>query len=134
MSDQGFSAGENLPIMALANDEIVDAPPTITIREAASKIADEAIGLLLLREGGTISGVLSERDIVKAVAGGLDLDGPVSAVANDGHLFWAEPTATVAEVAAEMMESYVRHVLIAGEDGEPAGIASMRDLLSIIVP
>ena len=31
------------------------------------------------------------------------------------------------------MESYVRHVLIAGDDGQPAGIASMRDLLAVIV-
>ena len=133
MSDQGFSAGEGLPIMSLANDELVDAAPTISVREAATMIHEEAIGLLLLREGDKIVGVVSERDIVKAVAGGFDLDGPVSTVAHDGELFWAEPTATVAEVAGEMMESYVRHVLIAGDDGQPAGIASMRDLLAIIV-
>ena len=49
-----------------------------------------------------------------------------------GHdtLVWSDITATVAEVATEMMDRYVRHVLIE-DDGQFVGIVSARDLLGV---
>ena len=133
MTDPGFRNAIDLPIMSLANDQIVEASPSISIRDAASMLDAEAIGLLLLRDDSGITGVLSERDVVRAVASGADLNGPASGIGSDRTLHWADPNASVADVAMEMMESYVRHVLIAGADKEPVGIVSMRDLLAIIV-
>jgi len=46
------------------------------------------------------------------------------------NLIWCDLEATVAEVASEMMERYVRHVLVE-EDGELIGIVSARDLLGV---
>ena len=133
MADQNFGDGVGLPIMSLANDEIIDAGSDISIREAAGILDTEAIGLLILKDGDKIAGLISERDIVRAVANGTDLDGAVSGIAGDQHIHWATPDATVGDVAMEMMASYVRHVLISGENGQPAGIVSMRDLLVAII-
>jgi CBS domain-containing protein len=44
------------------------------------------------------------------------------------RLVWCDVESTVAEVAEEMMEQYVRHVLLE-DDGGVAGIVSARDLL-----
>ena len=41
---------------------------------------------------------------------------------------WCDESATVGEVATEMMEQYVRHVLVE-RDGDLIGIVSARDLL-----
>lgn len=133
MSDQEFNNGVELPVMSLANDEVIEASVGITVREAATILDNEAIGLLLLRDGTDLAGVISERDIVRAVATGADLDAPATSVASDRELLWAKPTSSIGDVALEMMESYVRHVLIAGDDGQPAGIVSMRDLLATII-
>jgi CBS domain-containing protein len=46
---------------------------------------------------------------------------------------WASSNASVADVANEMMRSWLRHILIADDDGNLAGIVSMRDLLAAIV-
>ena len=43
-------------------------------------------------------------------------------------LVWCDAEATVTEVATEMMECYIRHVLVE-EDGRLVGIVSARDLL-----
>ena len=75
-----------------------------------------------------VVGVISERDIVRAVAESRD---PTATLARDlasGTLVRCEPSATVREVAELMMERYVRHVLV--EDGDRlVGIVSAHDLL-----
>jgi CBS domain-containing protein len=43
-------------------------------------------------------------------------------------LVWCDSTATVREVAEQMMEQYVRHVLLE-DGGKLVGIVSARDLL-----
>jgi CBS domain-containing protein len=82
----------------------------------------------VLGSAGDIAGVVSERDLVRAVADGLDpADTPARAVATT-KLVWCDVSATVGEVAELMMEQYVRHVLL-GADEQLVGIVSARDLL-----
>jgi CBS domain-containing protein len=73
---------------------------------------------------------VSERDVVAALAKGRD---PSTTTARDiaqVDLVWCDVTATVAEVAVEMMERYVRHVLVEA-DGRLVGIVSARDVLGV---
>ena len=75
-----------------------------------------------------VKGVVSERDVVRAVAEGRD---PATVPAEDmasTELVWAAADAPLAEVALEMSERWVRHVLIE-ERGALVGIVSARDLL-----
>ena len=122
-----------IPISALANDRIVQAAPDVTIREAAKQLADEGIGLLVLSDDSGVCGVVSERDIVRAVASEVHLDARVTAVSSAGAVQWASSNSSIADVADEMMRSWLRHILIADDDGNLAGIVSMRDLLAAIV-
>ena len=74
-------------------------------------------------------GVVTERDIVRAVARDLDLaTTPVADIAAT-RLVWASPLATVGEVAGEMMEDYVRHILV-GDGTTVEGVVSMRDVIA----
>jgi CBS domain-containing protein len=67
--------------------------------------------------------VISERDVVRAVAGGRDVESTRAIDACTTSVVWCHVTATIAEVAAEMMEHYVRHILV--EDlGRLAGVVS----------
>ncbi|MGI9598563.1 MAG: CBS domain-containing protein [Acidimicrobiales bacterium] len=128
-----FGIGTDLEISALSNDRIVDAPADISLRGAAAIMDEQGIGLLVLKDGAKVAGVVSERDIVKAVGAGLDANGPAAEVGNGQAIHRATATSTVAEVAREMMENYVRHVLITGPDGELTGVVSVRDLLAVLV-
>ena len=77
-----------------------------------------------------MQGVGSERDIVRCVALGVDLDETTVEAIESEDLKWATQGTTVADVVEEMMENYLRHVLIAGEGGQLVGVASMRDLMA----
>lgn len=127
-----FDVGVELEISALANDQIIHASPTISIREAAAMMDAEGIGLLVLKDDGKMTGVVSERDVLKAVGAGTDLDATAASVGNGRFIQRATSTSTVGDVSREMMENYIRHVLIVDDGGEPTGIVSIRDLLAVL--
>lgn len=44
-------------------------------------------------------------------------------------MVWADPEASIDEVAQEMMQDSVRHILV-GRDGRAEGVVSMRDVIA----
>jgi CBS domain-containing protein len=100
-----------------------------SLLDVARVLTDNDVGILVVsEENEKVLGVVSERDVVHAVATGRN---PLEMFAIDVthvKVSWSDATATVAEVAAEMMEQYIRHVLVE-EDGRVVGIVSARDLL-----
>jgi CBS domain-containing protein len=99
-----------------------------TILEVADAMTAASVGALVVSDGDGAAGIVSERDIVGALAKRRD---PATTRARDvasTTLVWCDAEATVAEVAEEMMECYVRHVLVE-DDGRLVGIVSARDLL-----
>ncbi|MER6216975.1 CBS domain-containing protein [Streptomyces sp. NPDC001674] len=59
----------------------VSVTPTTTVTEAARRMAVHGVGCLAVTEGGALRGIVTDRDIaVRAVASGLDGDGPVRQV------------------------------------------------------
>jgi CBS domain-containing protein len=121
------TSGGAAPVSMFAADAVVTLPADATLQMVADELAGDQIGLVVLGWFGDIEGVVSERDVVRAVAQGLDpVDTPARGVATT-KLVWCDDTATVGEVAELMME-YVRHVLLE-TDGQLTGIVSARDLL-----
>ena len=103
-------------------------PPDSSLLDAVKQLVDGGFGLLVVGTAEQVDGVVSERDVVRAIAAGRD---PATTVVTDvarSRLVWCEPTATVEEVATLMMTEYVRHVLV-GSDDQLVGIVSARDLL-----
>jgi CBS domain-containing protein len=117
-----------IPVSTLVAAPVAKVAPDATLLEVADAMKAASVGALLVSEGDGAAGIVSERDIVHALAGKRD---PATTRARDvssTSLVWCDATATIAEVAEEMMECYVRHVLV--EDrGRLVGIVSARDLL-----
>ncbi len=117
-----------LPVSILTGDPMSLVAPDATLVEVAAALTDGDISVIGVGEPGSLLGVLSERDIVHAVANQKDPATTTAIELAQTDLIWADPDATVAEVAAEMMEKWVRHMLI-GEPGGVPQIVSARDLL-----
>ena len=98
-----------------------------SIREAAKRMIEEGIGsLIVVNDEGEALGIVTERDIVRAVAEGVDLDSPVSGLMSE-ELLTVEPTTSVLK-ALEMMKAHgVRHLPVV-EGDEIIGLISLRDL------
>ena len=96
--------------------------------DVADEMIQADVGALAVDTGDDVSGIVSERDLVRALAARRD---PATTKARDiasTRLVWCDAESTVAEVAEEMMERWVRHVLVEDE-GRVVGIVSARDLL-----
>jgi CBS domain-containing protein len=107
---------------------VAKVAPDATLVEVADAMTAASVGALLVTDGDGAAGIVSERDIVGALAKRRD---PATTRARDvasTTLVWCDAEATVAEVAEEMMECYVRHVLVE-DGGRLVGIVSARDLL-----
>jgi len=124
--------GAQASVRLFTGDVVAMVAPDATLHEAAETLVADDVGLLVVGIAGQVEGVLSERDLVRAVALGRD---PGTTLVRDiasTRLVWCDATATIAEVGELMMEKYVRHVLV--EDAEQlVGVVSARDLLGAYV-
>ncbi len=128
----GFGPG-SASISTVIGDEPVVVPSTTTLRDAARHLCDAGVGLIVVGSTAEVEGVISERDIVGAVARGADLDTTtVAEFETKDHLDWATVDSTIAEVADEMMRDYVRHILVTN-GRKLIGVVSMRDVLALYV-
>ncbi len=108
---------------------VVDSPSD-TLGEAARKMWEQQTGSLLVLEGEQLLGIVTERDVLKAVATGTPMDTPVSAVMTK-DLITVEPSATLREAAGIMTEKWIRHLPVL-ESGRLVGIVSQRDLSGVL--
>lgn len=127
--EEGLRAG-SMPVSDLVEDEVVTVPPEANLVDVAETLLEQNIGAVVVGAQGTVTGILSERDVVRAVAEGRDPTTTLAADVASTALVWCDLGATVAEVALEMMDRYVRHVLVEA-DGVLVGIVSARDLLGV---
>lgn len=123
-----LASGSDLQISVLAAENVARVSPNATLLEVADALTASETGALVVGDGTSVEAVISERDLARALAARRD---PATTLAIDvanRSLVWCDATATVSEVANEMMDRYVRHVLVE-EEGQLIGIVSARDIL-----
>lgn len=101
-----------------------------TLEDAARILNEKKVGaLVVIAEDGAISGVMSERDIVREIArnGVKSLSDSVAAVMSR-DVVTAEPTETVDEGLGRMTERRIRHLPVM-EGGRLIGVVSIGDLV-----
>ena len=123
---------------------LVKQPPVVvypesTLRAVAQTLSEEWIGAVVVRgtrppgaPGSRAEGVVSERDIVQALADGLDPDTTRAQDVMTLDLACAAPDESVLEVTARMLDNEIRHMPVI-EDGVVVGVVSERDALRVLV-
>lgn len=109
---------------------VVTAVPGETLHRIAQLIAEYRIGaVLILDKEGHPVGIVSERDIVNALAAsGAAALASTAADAMSRSLVTCRPTDTADEILAVMTHSRVRHLPVL-EDGQLIGIVSIGDVV-----
>jgi CBS domain-containing protein len=102
--------------------------------DVAEHMQNEQVGSVVVTVGGRFVGILTERDLTRAVAEGAD-----PKVDTAGDYMTAAPAAVrldadVHEVAATMFELQCRHLpVVADKGGQVIGMVSIRDLLGTAI-
>lgn len=105
--------------------------PDTTLEEAAEAMRSAGHGSLGVVEGGSVIGLLTERDLVRGLAAGLTAQDVVRrAMTPDPDVF--SPSVDVFEAAQWLLESGYRHLPVV-EDGRLLGVVSVTDILGAVL-
>lgn len=107
----------------------VTVPPAATLRDAAVVMEREEVGAVVVVAEGRAAGVLSERDIVRAVANGEDVDDVRADDVMAVDVVTIGLDATVTEAADVMEAGNIRHLPVTDGD-KVVGMVSIRDVLA----
>lgn len=109
--------------------KVVYMPGDTTLDEAAQAMRDQSIGDVVVTQGSTMSGMVTDRDIVvRAIAEGLSPKKTTLESIASREMIMVEQTATVDEAVRAMRERGVRRLLVCDADRKLVGIISLSDL------
>jgi CBS domain-containing protein len=117
-------------VLRVKGGQVVTVTPGITVEGLLAVLAEHRIGAVVVsREGTSVDGIVSERDVVRALAarGAGVLAEPVSAI-HTTDVRTVAPDADLADVERVMTEGRFRHVPVV-VDGALHGIVSIGDVV-----
>jgi CBS domain-containing protein len=107
----------------------VDATELLT--SAAAQMDSRGVGALLVMNGERLSGILTERDVLRAVAtGGVEGTNVGAWMTHDPDT--VGPDERPGHAAAIMIHGGFRHLPVV-EGDRPVGIISIRDLMRLVI-
>jgi CBS domain-containing protein len=111
----------------LMTTDVLTVAPEDTLGEAAAKMTERGVGAVVVSDFGRMIGILSERDIMRAVADRIH-----SSEARVREWMTADPITATTETSIEeagrtMLENGFRHLPVV-EDDRAIGILSIRDV------
>ena len=119
-------------ILEVKGRRVITIRPDATISTAVHRLALERVGALVVSEDGSrIAGILSERDVVRALARDeAAIMGPDHRVADlmTVGVRTCGPDDTVKAVMAEMTRSRIRHLPVV-DNGRLTGLISIGDVV-----
>lgn len=117
-------------IIAAKGGFVATIQPDATVADLVAMLAEHSVGALVVSaDGRTITGIVSERDVVRAMTHGAEaLERPVASIMTT-HVFCAPPEAHVDDLMHVMTEKRVRHIPVTDPDGVLLGIVSIGDVV-----
>jgi CBS domain-containing protein len=113
--------------------EVWSVAPQQSVLEAVTLMARLGIGALLVMEGETLRGIVSERDYARKIIlkGRRSEDTPVAEIMT-AEVETATPTMTAQHCLGMMTAGHFRHLPVI-EDGKVVGVVSIGDLVKCVI-
>ena len=108
---------------------LLSVEPGDSITQAAERMVERNVGTVLVLDGGRLAGIMTERDLMRAVARGLHGDARVAEYMTSDPETIA-PDDTTQHAAVLMIHGGFRHLPVVERDSI-VGILSIRDLMRV---
>ena len=111
--------------------DLLTVEPGAPIVAVAQRMADRNVGAVLVLEEGRLAGIMTERDLMRAVGRGLHDDAVVSGCMT-ARPDTIAPDDTIEHAAVLMIHGGYRHLPVVDGD-EIVGVLSIRDLVPMLL-
>ncbi len=116
-----------MQVSDLMKTDVKTATPRDSFADAAKLLHENAISSVVVMDGETLAGIVTERALVTLVAAGGDPAATTLGERMTRKLDTVEPRTDVAEAAEHMARLRIRHLPVV-DRGKLIGILSIRDL------
>jgi CBS domain-containing protein len=119
-------------VLRVKGTQVVTITPDTRVRRLLAVLTEHRIGAVVVsRDGTTVDGIVSERDVVQALArrGAAVMSEPVTAIYT-AEVHTVTPQTSIEEVMRLMTERRIRHAPVV-VDGRLQGIVSIGDVVKI---
>jgi CBS domain-containing protein len=117
-------------VSEIMTPDVLTLDPATSLVEAARRMNERRVGAVVVTEGDRLVGIVTERDVLRAVATGV-VDGPVADAMTRSPETVA-PDESAGQAAALMIHGGFRHLPVV-DGGDVVGMVSIRDLVRVTV-
>ena len=121
-----------MKVSDLPPGKLLSVEPETTIAEVARDMRKDDSDCVAVMSQGRLLGIITERDLVRAIADGLDPHEARADVVMTADPATVDADEEVAMVAVKMMRLGVRHLPVVNKAGKPVGLVSARNLVAIL--
>ena len=112
--------------------DFIEVAPEDTLGEVAERMTAKNVGAVVVKDFGTLIGILTERDLLKAMAARVN-----SSEARVRQWMTADPVTVTADTGVEeasrlMLERGFRHLPVLDDDGQVTGVVSLRRVVGAV--
>lgn len=111
---------------------LLSVEPQTSLAEVAKRMRQEDADSAAVMSGSRLLGIITERDLVRAIADGLNPQQAKADVVMSADPATVTGDEEVAVVAVKMMRLGIRHLPVVDQQGKPVGLISSRDLVSLL--
>lgn len=121
-------AVSHLLVADAMNHNVLTVSPTQTVRAACRQMVERSVGSVIVCEGSSVTGIFTERDLVRAVSADSDLQTCSVSEWMTPNPDSVSPSEPCQAAFIRLMGAGYRHIPVLDE-GKLVGMVSMRDLL-----
>jgi CBS domain-containing protein len=119
-------------VSELPPGDLLSVDPETTIGEVARQMRKGDADSVAVMSGGKLVGIITERDLVRAIADGVDPQEARAQLVMTADPATVDADEDVAVVAVKMMRLGIRHLPVVNKAGKPVGLVSARNLVGIL--
>lgn len=123
--------GARAHVSVLVTGEPVSVDEDMTLRAIAAVLGSKTIGVALVRRADRPPGIVSERDVIRALGDDADPDTIWGADVMTEDLLAVDADDRIIDVALSLVDQDVRHAVVFN-GADLRGVVSTRDLLRVV--
>ncbi len=111
---------------------LLSVEPQTSLADVAKAMRLDDADSVAVMSGGRLLGIITERDLVRAIADGVNPQQARADVMMSADPATVSADEEVAVVALKMMTLGIRHLPVVDHEGSPIGLISARDLVAVL--